>query len=253
MIADVWTKAGKAGLPRASMPEEYGGAGGTFAHEAAINRGLRSLARHVRAPRIRDRCATSWTTVPKIRRRLVAEVSHRRAVGEIAMTARTGSYLQGVRSSAKKSGDGHAAQRLQDLHHQWPARQSDHRRRQRRARKPAPKGPLCLPSRLTMRKASAAPQAEKARHGFGRHLGIVLRGRAVAGIELARDRGGAGLLPAHEGTAAAAVDRGRACGGDDGAGLALMIDDVKQRKAFGQESSSFRTRNSSSPNERPRR
>src|SRR4051794_41876664 len=33
-----WNKLGQAGLLCASMPEEYGGAGGSFAHETGINR-----------------------------------------------------------------------------------------------------------------------------------------------------------------------------------------------------------------------
>jgi long-chain-acyl-CoA dehydrogenase len=35
---DIWRKAGAAGLLCASVPEQYGGAGGSFAHDAIISR-----------------------------------------------------------------------------------------------------------------------------------------------------------------------------------------------------------------------
>src|SRR6516162_7238101 len=108
---DVWTRSGAAGLLCASMPEEYGGAGGTFGHEAVINREF-SLAGFdtfgaplhsgIVAPYIlhygTEEQKKSW--LPKL---ATGEL-----VGAIAMTEPgTGSDLQGVRTTARKSGNGY--------------------------------------------------------------------------------------------------------------------------------------------------
>ena len=65
-----WLKAGAAGLLCASMPEEYGGMGGTFAHESAI---IEAIG-HVGVDGFGIGCTmrssrpTSSTTAPRSRR-----------------------------------------------------------------------------------------------------------------------------------------------------------------------------------------
>src|SRR5256884_9277936 len=108
---EVWTKAGAAGLLCPAMPEEYGGAGGSFAHEAVIGREL-SLAGFdsFGAP------LHSGIVAPYIlhygteeqRRRWLPKLITGELIGAIAMSEPgTGSDLQGVRTTAKKSGNGY--------------------------------------------------------------------------------------------------------------------------------------------------
>jgi acyl-CoA dehydrogenase len=107
----VWTKAGQAGLLCAAMPEEYGGSGGSFAHEAVIDRevGLAgfdsfggSLHSGIVAPYI-----LKYGTEEQ-RRRWLPKLATGEFVGAIAMSEPgAGSDLQGVRTSARKSGNGY--------------------------------------------------------------------------------------------------------------------------------------------------
>jgi acyl-CoA dehydrogenase len=108
---EVWNKAGAAGLLCPAIPEEYGGAGGTFAHEAVIGRELSfagfdsfgaPLHSGIVAPYIlhygTDEQKKRW--LPKL---VTGEL-----VGAVAMSEPgTGSDLQGVRTTAKKSGNGY--------------------------------------------------------------------------------------------------------------------------------------------------
>jgi acyl-CoA dehydrogenase len=106
---ELWNKAGEAGLLCASMPEEYGGAGGNFAHEAVLidalgQRGVDGwgivLHNAIVAPYI-----LHYGTEEQ-KKRWLPRLASGELVGAIAMTEPgTGSDLQGVKTSARRGGN----------------------------------------------------------------------------------------------------------------------------------------------------
>jgi acyl-CoA dehydrogenase len=106
---EVWTKAGSAGLLCASMPEEYGGAGGSFAHEAVINReysyaGFDTFGAPLHSGIVAPYILRYGTEEQK--KRWLPKLATGELIGAIAMSEPgTGSDLQGVRTSAVKKGN----------------------------------------------------------------------------------------------------------------------------------------------------
>ncbi len=105
----VWERAGEHGLLCASMPEEYGGAGGTYAHESAI---LEAIS-HVGADGFGIALHNS-IVAPYIlhygseeqKQKWLPKMATSELIGAIAMTEPgAGSDLQGVKTSAKKDGN----------------------------------------------------------------------------------------------------------------------------------------------------
>ncbi|GHD16624.1 acyl-CoA dehydrogenase family protein [Tianweitania populi] len=106
---DAWRKAGAAGLLCASMPEEYGGAGGTYAHESAIAEAIGhvgvdgfGIALHnaIVAPYILHYGSEEQ------KQRWLPRMATGELIGAIAMTEPgAGSDLQGVKTTAQKTGN----------------------------------------------------------------------------------------------------------------------------------------------------
>jgi acyl-CoA dehydrogenase len=112
MAREAWNKLGEAGLLCAGIPAEYGGAGGTFAHETMINRefalaGLDQIGAPLHSGIVAPYILRYGTEEQK--QRWLPKLATGEMVGAIAMSEPgTGSDLQGVKTSAKKSGNGYA-------------------------------------------------------------------------------------------------------------------------------------------------
>jgi len=108
---EVWSKAGVAGLLCPAIPEEYGGAGGTFAHEAVINRELSLAGFDAFGAPLHSGIVAPYILhygTDEQRRRWLPGLARGELVGAIAMSEPgAGSDLQGVRTTAKRSGNGY--------------------------------------------------------------------------------------------------------------------------------------------------
>ena len=107
---EIWRKAGSLGLLCADIPEEFGGGGGDFRHEAvfyeeAARRGLSGMSTSVHSI-VAHYFLNHGTDEQK--RRYLPRLARGELVGAIAMTEPgAGSDLQGVRTRAEKDGEGY--------------------------------------------------------------------------------------------------------------------------------------------------
>ncbi|HET9140154.1 acyl-CoA dehydrogenase family protein [Actinophytocola sp.] len=106
---ELWNKAGEVGLLCLSIPEEYGGGGGTFAHEAILleeqaRAGDEAWGNAVHSGIVAHYIAGYGTEEQK--RRWLPSLASGELVGAIAMTEPgTGSDLQNIKTRAVRDGE----------------------------------------------------------------------------------------------------------------------------------------------------
>ncbi|MCW2784781.1 MAG: acyl-CoA dehydrogenase [Marmoricola sp.] len=106
---EAWTKAGDQGLLCISIPEEYGGGGGTFAHEVVLGRQqVRAMAPSLGLMlhnAIITHYFNSYGTEAQ-KQHWLPKMASGEVISAIAMTEPgTGSDLQGIKTKAVKDGD----------------------------------------------------------------------------------------------------------------------------------------------------
>jgi acyl-CoA dehydrogenase len=105
--AGVWLKAGEAGLLLPDVPEDCGGSGGSFAHEAVVIQELARAGIHIgfSVQSIVAHHILAYGN-PEQKRRWLPRMASGALVGAIAMTEPdAGSDLQAIRTIARKQGD----------------------------------------------------------------------------------------------------------------------------------------------------
>lgn len=106
---DIWKKAGEMGLLCVSAPEQYGGGGGTFAHEAVIIDHLGRMGIDGWGITLHNAIVAPYVThygTEEQKKRWLPRLASGELVGAIAMTEPgTGSDLQSIKTTAKRDGN----------------------------------------------------------------------------------------------------------------------------------------------------
>ena len=104
-----WEKAGEAGLLCASMPEEFGGAGGTYAHESVITEALGHVGTDGFGIALHNAIVAPYILhygSQEQRKKWLPKMATGELIGAIAMTEPgAGSDLQNIRARAEKDGN----------------------------------------------------------------------------------------------------------------------------------------------------
>src|SRR6267154_3099913 len=105
--AEAWKQAGQTGLLLPDVPEDYGGGGGTFAHQAVVTEELAQAGLHFGCgvQSIVSHYILNYGTDTQKKKWLPA-MAQGELIGAIAMTEPSaGSDLQAIKTTARREGD----------------------------------------------------------------------------------------------------------------------------------------------------